>query len=97
MARKKAVGSGHVGLRVLRSFNNFKAGEDLQHELTPYVTALVNLGFLKVVGDGASEAGPAAADASDSGGGTESAPAESAPGAEPGAHFGAGGYGSSEG
>lgn len=95
MARKKAGKA--LRLRVLRSFDLFKIGETVDHfGATARIDGLVAAGFLEVVGDGASEAGPVATDASDPGGSPESAPAESAPGAEPGAHFGSGGYGASE-
>lgn len=84
MARAKKEELTLVRVRVIRSFETLVAGEEFDTFRTDRVQGLINGALLKVVDGGTSEAGPGAADASDSGG----SPADAAPagtaGAEPG-------------
>lgn len=82
-----------VTVQALRSFDGFRVGETEQTRLTDRVRSLVAGAFLEVVDGGEGEAGPAGADADDSGGGAQGPSAEGAAGAEPSPDPGAGGHG----
>lgn len=84
VSRAKKSVTGTVTLRVTRSFESLRIGEEIEHAMNPRVRALINAGLLEVLSGGESEAGPGATGQGDSGGEPEGAEAESSAGAEPG-------------
>lgn len=92
MARKKTQ-PAEVTLRALVAFEDWHRGDTLTTVMTPRAAALVATGRLEMIDDGTGEAGPAGADADDSGRGPEGPSAEGPAGAEPGEDSGAGGHG----
>lgn len=91
MARK------HVRVRVLKSFNGLRKGDESAAVMDERLKAWVDMGLLEVIDDGASAAGPGGAEQDNNECVQDGAPGSGPAGGEPGPGFGSGGYGSSEG
>ena len=95
MASKKTPPSVFARVRVLRSFNGFRAGDEADTVVDQMIRGWIDAGLMKVVGDGTDPAGPGGAEPDDHERVPDGAAGSLEASREPGESFGAGGYGTS--